>query len=149
MNWGKSIVLAFVLFMCFILTFVVLVHSDKNYTHELVEENYYQKELELDQQISQRNNSIKYDQSFDVSQTNDQVVFTFSKSPETILKGQVFLYRPSNKRLDHHRELSLNEKSTQVIEKSELAMGNWEIHFKWEDTNRRGYFQKSTFYVNP
>ena len=43
-NWGTGIVIAFALFMSFILYFVFKVQSDSKYDNELVTEDYYKKE---------------------------------------------------------------------------------------------------------
>ena len=44
LNWGTSIVIAFGLFMIFILQFVFKVQSSNQYDHEMVTEDYYKKE---------------------------------------------------------------------------------------------------------
>jgi len=44
-NWGTAIVIAFALFMSFILFFVFKVQSDSKYDNELVTEEYYKKRL--------------------------------------------------------------------------------------------------------
>jgi hypothetical protein len=49
MNWGKRIILGMGLFMGFILTLVIIMMRQKI---DLVEEDYYKKELNYDQQIS-------------------------------------------------------------------------------------------------
>ena len=43
-NWGKGIVIAFILFISFILYFVFKVQSDSQYDNEMVTEDYYRKE---------------------------------------------------------------------------------------------------------
>ena len=43
-NWGTGIVIAFALFMTFILSYVFKVQSNDKYDHELVVEDYYKKE---------------------------------------------------------------------------------------------------------
>ena len=43
-NWGTGIIIAFGLFMAFILSFVYKVQSNQKYDNELVTEEYYKKE---------------------------------------------------------------------------------------------------------
>ena len=44
-NWGTAIVIAFAVFMIFILSFVFKVQSNHKYDNELVVEDYYKKEV--------------------------------------------------------------------------------------------------------
>ena len=46
-NWGTAVVIAFALFMSFILYFVFKVQSDSKYDNELVVEKYYLEEQNL------------------------------------------------------------------------------------------------------
>lgn len=44
-GWGTGIVIAFALFIAFIMFFVVSMTSNKKYDHDFVTDNYYEKEL--------------------------------------------------------------------------------------------------------
>ena len=57
LNWGTGIVIAFGLFMTFILFFVFKVQSNSKYDNELVTENYYQQELKFQSNIDKEENS--------------------------------------------------------------------------------------------
>ena len=50
-NWGTGIVIAFALFMSFILFFVFKVQSNSKYDNELVVEKYYQKEQGFEKEL--------------------------------------------------------------------------------------------------
>ena len=56
-NWGTAIVIAFALFMSFILFFVFKVQSDHKYDNELVNEEYYKKETTVQKDIEYENNA--------------------------------------------------------------------------------------------
>ena len=45
-NWGTGIVIAFVLFISFILYFVIKTSTDTTYEYDLVAKDYYKDELE-------------------------------------------------------------------------------------------------------
>ncbi len=57
-NWGTGIVIAFALFITFILYFVFKVQSDSQYDNELVVEEYYKQELKFENQMEKEQNAI-------------------------------------------------------------------------------------------
>ena len=56
-NWGTGIVIAFGLFMSFILFFVFKVQSNSKYDNELVVEKYYQKEQGFEKEMEKEQNA--------------------------------------------------------------------------------------------
>jgi hypothetical protein len=56
-NWGTGIVIAFALFITFILYFVFKVQSDNKYDNELVTEDYYKKEALVQGNIEKQENA--------------------------------------------------------------------------------------------
>ena len=56
-NWGTGIVIAFGLFMTFILYFVFKVQSDSKYDNELVVEEYYKQEIGFQKEIDKKQNA--------------------------------------------------------------------------------------------
>ena len=55
-NWGKGIVLGMLAFMGFILYMVITMSVDKNYSHDLVTEEYYAKEMVYQTEIDAEKN---------------------------------------------------------------------------------------------
>jgi len=53
-NWGTGIVIAFGLFMIFILSFVYKVQSNQKYDNELVTDEYYKKEATVQADIEKK-----------------------------------------------------------------------------------------------
>ena len=51
-NWGTGVVIAFILFISFIMYFVISMNTDKSLDHDLVDENYYKQELEFNKDIN-------------------------------------------------------------------------------------------------
>jgi hypothetical protein len=56
-NWGTGIVIAFGLFMIFILSFVYKVQSNQKYDNELVTDEYYKKEATVQADIEKKQNA--------------------------------------------------------------------------------------------
>jgi len=56
-NWGTGIVLAFIAFISFIMYFVINMSTNKKYDHDLVTEQYYNKELKFQEDIDKSKNA--------------------------------------------------------------------------------------------
>ncbi|UUC44299.1 FixH family protein [Flavobacterium cerinum] len=131
-NWGTSIVIAFALFMTFILYFVFKVQSDKNYDHEMVTEEYYKKEMSFQQQLDKEQNAAGLTEKVTVSTAPEGIIITFPESfNKANIKGKVSLYRPSNQKLDFEVPISLSA-SNLLIPKTNLVDGRWDISIDWE-----------------
>lgn|SRR5690554_103836 len=126
-NWGTGIVIGIVCFMVFILQYVIRVQTDVRYDNELVTENYYQKEIEINENRSKQENAIELGEALKILTTSQGIEVYF---PETFdqneIKGTISLYRPSNQALDHILPLKLSSNYL-LIPKSSLVDGRWDI----------------------
>ncbi|MBN9283881.1 MULTISPECIES: FixH family protein [Flavobacterium] len=146
-NWGTSIVIAFGLFMTFILYFVFKVQSDKDYDHEMVTEEYYKKEMIFQQQLDKEQNAAGLADKLSVNVEQEGIVVTFPKSFNSAnIKGKVSLYRPSNQKLDFETPISLSS-SNLLIPKTNLVDGRWDITIDWE-YDGKAYLNKQVVNVN-
>lgn len=143
LNWGKSIVLAFILFMGFILFFVFKVQSNSKYDNELVTQDYYKKESLAQSDIDKQNNANALKNKVAVNQTAEGITVTFpTEFDYKEIKGKISLYRPSSQKLDFEVPISLSSPHL-LIPKSVLADGRWDISIDW---NYKGnlYLNKET-----
>lgn len=132
MNWGTSIVIAFALFMTFILYFVFKVQSDSQYDHEMVTEEYYKKELNFQGQLDKQQNANNLIEGIAIESNENGLQIAFPKDFDfKKIKGKVSLYRPSNQKLDFEIPISLSS-SNLLIPKTNLVDGRWDISIEWE-----------------
>jgi len=145
LNWGKGIVIAFVLFMSFILYFVIKVQSDDKYDNELVTQEYYKKEKLVQGNIESIQNANSLNVKVAITKTDEGLVISFPDSldPKKI-KGKVSLYRPSNQKLDFETLISLSG-SDLLIPKNNLVGGLWGITVAWEYEGKT-YLNKEEIY---
>ncbi|WP_224487946.1 FixH family protein [Robertkochia flava] len=145
-NWGTGIVIAFVLFIGFIMFFVVQTLTDESLEHELVTEDYYKKELQFQKEldVEQRTRDLGLDLL--VSRTDDglEIVFPAGQDPKTI-EGKVFLYRPSDKQFDFEVPISLSDPHL-LIPKARLLDGRWNIVADWTYKGKKFKVKKSITY---
>ncbi|WP_396195535.1 FixH family protein [Flavobacterium sp.] len=144
-NWGKGIVIAFVLFMSFILYFVIKVQSDDKYDNELVTQEYYKKEKLVQNNIESIENANNLNVKVAIAKTEKGLVISFPDSLEpNKIKGKVSLYRPSNQKLDFETLISLSG-SDLLIPKNNLVGGLWGITVAWEYEGKT-YLNKEEIY---
>ena len=142
-NWGTGIVIAFVLFIAFILYFVVNMIANDKYDHDLVTEEYYKKELQYQNDIDKLNNAKNLEKNIVVTKTQEGLEIVF---PDNLdykkIEGKVFLYRPSNKQLDFETSISLS-KPILLIPDKRLVDGRWNIVIDWQ-YNKNLYLYKDS-----
>lgn len=145
-NWGTAIVLAFIGFISFIMYFVVNMGTDSKYEHDLVTEDYYQKELKYQDDIDKIENAKKLDQNISWKKTDNGILLTFPKSLNLKdIKGVVFLYRPSNKQLDFEIPISLSNHNL-LIPDNRLLGGRWNIIIDWDYQGDHFMYKKEITY---
>ncbi|MEM1258131.1 MAG: FixH family protein [Bacteroidota bacterium] len=130
-NWGTGIVLTFVGFISFIMYFVVRMNTENRADHELVTEEYYERELGYQKEIDAEKRAIDLKATLNISKTEKGLLIQFPKNfkPENIT-GKVSLYRPSNRHLDVNFPLSLSNTHL-LIPDNRLVDGRWDIAIEW------------------
>ncbi|MBP6180677.1 FixH family protein [Flavobacterium sp.] len=146
-NWGTGIIIAFGLFMTFILYFVFKVQSDSKYDNELVVEEYYKHDVHFGEEMKRIQNAHDLVQKPMITVASEGITIVFSDVfvPKNI-KGKVSLYRPSTKKLDFEIPISLSN-ATLLIPKKSLAGGRWDINMEWQ-YKEKSYLTKETIYIN-
>jgi nitrogen fixation protein FixH len=146
-NWGTGIVIAFALFMTFILTYVFKVQSNDKYDHELVVKDYYKKEATVQDDIEREQNAIALKNKIVIENTADGIKIQFPADFDySKINGKVSLYRPSSQKLDFEIPISLSSPHL-LIPKSNLAGGLWDISIDWEYDGVK-YLNKDSFKID-
>jgi hypothetical protein len=143
LNWGTCIVIAFAAFMLFILQYVYKVQSSSEYDHELVTEDYYRKELNVNGERERKDLANHLKNPVRVFDTQQGIIITF---PEDFnfqdIKGTIAFYRPSNQKLDFDMPISLTSNNL-VIPKDKFVNGIWQVTVDWEYQNKKYLNQQS------
>lgn len=147
-NWGTGIVIAFTLFMSFILFFIIKVQTNSKYDNEFVVKEYYKKELLAQQDLDKEQNAydLKMDQVL-INVVPEGIAIEFPKDFDyKNIKGKVSLYRPSNQKLDFEVSISLSSAHL-LIPKSNLVGGRWDISIDW-NYQGKNYLNKQEVYFH-
>lgn len=141
MNWGKSIFLSFVLFAAFILFMVVRAFQED---FDLVAEDYYAQEINYQKKLEQKANLVKLDQRVLLTQVKQSITLEFpqSQNPE----GEIHFYHPFRKMFDKKIPILMGEKNTQIIDSSELVMGQYRVNITWKSGGEE-YFQQDKIFI--
>lgn len=145
-NWGTGIVIAFAIFISFILYFVFTVQSNSKYDNELVVEEYYKYDAHFGDEMKRIQSAQDLAQKPIIKNASEgiTVVFPAVFIPKNI-KGKMFFYRPSNKKFDFEVPISLSG-STMSVSKNRLVGGRWNINMEWQYEGKQ-YLTKETIYI--
>ncbi|MBS7787942.1 FixH family protein [Flavobacterium sp. CYK-55] len=145
LNWGHYIVMAFVLFMIFIGSFVYRVQSNPKYDNELVVDDYYKHDVHFSDELDQYQNTEKLAHKPQISTSAEGILLTFPSDIDSQkVQGKVSFYRPSDKKLDFEWPFSKTS-PTLLIPKSKLAGGLWDITVSWQ-YEEQSFLMKQTLY---
>ncbi|MBT8189385.1 MAG: FixH family protein [Bacteroidia bacterium] len=142
LNWGSGIAIFYTLFVIVMITMVV--KSTQNKVH-LVQENYYEKDLNYEEFRKKRENG---------QTVKDQIIIKYHKKdkilnislPKTmnIATGELALFRPSNKFLDKKFKLKLDDNASMDIQlERSLTTGLWQVQLDWESGGKSYYVEES------
>lgn len=146
-NWGTYIVIAFALFMSFILYFVLKVQSDSKYDNDLVVEEYYKHDVHFQDEMERIQNAhdLKVKPTIIVNANGITVAFPVDFVPKDI-KGMVALYRPSNKKFDFQLPISFTDSASLFIPKDKLIGGEWHVNMEWKYKGK-SYLTQEEIYI--
>jgi len=146
-NWGTGIVIAFAVFITFILYFVFSVQSNSKYDNELVVEEYYKHDAKFGEEMVRVQNAQDLPQKPEIKNTSEGITIVFpAVFSAKEIKGKVSFYRPSDKKFDFSVPISLVS-STLNIPKSKLLGGRWEINMEWQYDGKQ-YLTKEIIYID-
>ena len=145
-NWGVGIVIAFVLFIAFIMFFVIKMNTEDKYEHDLVTEEYYKEELNYQEAIDKEANAKSLKTNVKWKKTDEGIMIEFPADLDyKEINGKVFLYRPSNKQLDMEIAISLSDHYL-LIPDDRLLDGRWNISVDWQYNKTKYLFKEEIVY---
>lgn len=141
MNWGKWIVVSFILFALFIGVLVTIcIRQDIS----LIATDYYKQELDYQQQIDRNTNTdqLKFKPEISIVNNTIQVYYHDFSS---IQKGELELFRPSNAASDVVFELKSTSDTLQSFDLSSKERGMYKAKMKWSLNDKEFYFEKTVY----
>lgn len=141
MRW---VVIAFALFITFILYFVIKVQTDSQYDNQLVLENYYSYETGINAQNEKIQNANNLEDKLTIVAQDDKSISIHFPNQFDAAKitGMISFYRPSDKNLDFEIPISLSSSELRIPE-ALLAEGRWDVNINWEYEDTAYYSSES------
>ena len=135
------------LFMGFIMFLVITMTTDDKYSHDLVTEEYYERDLYYQNEIDAETNYRSLGTAIVGKRTPAgwELQFPASVKPNAA-KGKVILYRPSNKKLDSELPLALDSEGKMLIPDTQLVEGIWRLLISWEQDDTPYLYKETIVY---
>jgi len=138
MNWGKWIVVSFILFAGLIGVMVAIsMRQDVN----LVSKQYYQDDLNYQQQLDRKNNTEALEEKPEIQLTSEQLEVRFPASI-SVDGGTVKVFRPSSDKLDQYFGLKASSEPVQIFPVKALSKGAYRIKMTWIADGKEFYLEK-------
>ncbi len=138
MNFGKWIVVAYVVFALFIGSLVTIcVRQDIS----LVSKSYYNDELVYEDQIKRINNTGELVTKPNISKVGNNTIQIVFDKQYNIESGNVELFCPSNPKLDKDFKLSVS-KNIQQFDITSLHTGMYKAKLLWVMNGKEYYFEE-------
>lgn len=136
LNWGNKLVIALVIFAGIMATMVTIAMRQNI---DLVDKNYYKKELEYQDQIDKISNAIEDGAvKIALSETEPSIRLSFRKQLNV---GRIHLFRPSNASEDRLINIQTDINGLQEIPYEELSSGLWKIKIDWSEDGKNYYYE--------
>ena len=134
LNWGKSLIIFFILFFIWVLFFVFFALRQNI---DLVSDDYYQKGASYTDQININKRSVPYQDSIQISTTAEQVQIVLSRGLASAGDSVfVYFFRSSDKRKDLRLVFKAAE-SPFLIASKELVHGRYQVYLMWNCKNEK------------
>jgi hypothetical protein len=143
MNWGKWIVVSFVLFAAFIATLVtVCVRQDIS----LVSKDYYEEELVYQDQIGRIENASLLAKRPSIKIINKNTLEISFDQFNKIRKGELQLFRPSDASMDKKFFFEASDTPTQQFSTDTMHKGMYRARMMWK-MGEREYFVEEVIFI--
>jgi hypothetical protein len=139
MNWGKSIIAAFIFFAVFI---AALVSVCMRQEVSLVSNQYYKEDLQYQQELESLNNASALASKPAITLTNSAVVIEYANW-QRVSSGKLSIQRPSDESLDKQYALESLSSSQVTVAMDRMPAGLYKLKFEWQENGVRFSIHKT------
>lgn len=138
MNWGKGIVLAFIIFIAFIMYMVIkTVQQDI----DLISDDYYAQELKYQDVIEAEKNTLPFRDSIHLTASGNSLQLKLPTAISREAVGEIYFFRPSDIALDKKIPMALDTSGIQIISTQQFASGMYIVKLNWQQGGKFYFFQ--------
>lgn len=142
-NWGVGITIFIILFVGFM---VMMVLKAGKQNHELVTDDYYEKELEFKDILVKKENALQtFSEQLKITIEGNHVLFSFPKEVNSEIQGTIYFFKPSKESDDATFDVKTSE-NQQQIHLNKLSSGMYKVKVDW-NVNGEEYYNESTLVI--
>jgi len=144
-SWGTAIA---IFYSFFVIAMVSMVIKSTHNKAQMVQENYYDKDLNYESFRQKRENATRMSEPVNIefAASTKHVQIDFPNNMKTAT-GQVSLFRPSNASLDQTFPIQLTEEgSMQIPIPADMINGLWKVQVDWKSEGV-AYYKESVITI--
>ncbi len=145
MNWGHKLTLVIIAFIFCMLTMVFIAYKQ---TNDMVDDNYYEKEMNYQSLIDASHNLNAISNDAIIIQTSKEVSVQI---PPQMVKGfkggQLVFMKTDNQKKDFSLNFTPDVYGLFVIPKSKFSTGAYKVKIQWE-SNKKDYYREENLIVS-
>lgn len=143
-NWGTGI---FIFYSIFAASLFYQVFCSTKYSNDLVEDNYYEKDLAYQQRYEALENSMSLENPLAINQLRDEKMIEIDfPEGENVPTGQVRFYRASDETRDLLLPVKIESNGHMLVSTSAFLPGWWKVEVEWE-MDGKPYFDNKDIHV--
>ena len=140
-NWGTGI---FIFIVIFLVSMGLLVYVSMQQRLDLVETEYYPQSLEYQKQIERMANARALSENILIEQGADALILKYpAEFRNHVVKGTVFLFRPSDETADFTDSIKFDTLLTQRIPIAKFRSGKYSAKINWKMNGKEFYAEQS------
>ena len=145
-KWGFGVFFLYSVFVIFILALVMYVSLQD---FQLVEKDYYAKDLIYQKQIDRINraNKLAKKPTVRMSGESENILIDFQGSNNKNITGTIKFFKPSNARYDFELPIEIDSLGRQEINTKSMIPGFWKINIDWTIDSVE-YFTQEPLMIN-
>ena len=141
-NWGYKILFLYLSFVAGILFLVFKANGER---YDLVTEDYYGAELKYQEIIDQKKRVDALSSQPQVSHSEKGLSVVFpAELKGKVLKGECYLYKPSDERMDQRQSFSTTD-GTMQMNFTKPSFGMYDLKLTWEMNGQIYFMEKKIF----
>ncbi len=144
-NWGLIVPVFYFAFVAVLVAFVIWTSTQ---TVELVDENYYDKEVEYTQRLKKVERTNRLAEQLELVYNNNAILLQFPKlNNYQAVKGEILFFRPSEKKLDFKAKVNLDSNFQTIFPAEKMKKGLWKLKIDWADGDST-YYNEEILVIN-
>jgi len=143
-TWGQGLTLVIFGFIAAMLGMVYITFQQSN---EMIEDNYYERELKYQTIIDGKNELNSYTSFTFLSLVNNEIVLSLpSELSDKVNRGNILFLKLDNQKFDKKYDIILGSNSSMNIPKSDLNPGVYRVKLDWGNGDK-SYFKEFDFKI--